>query len=147
MEGEGTAYLLLAVSFLFALVTGTLASGRRSRPIRIARTGPVGARRLVEQAKERLRQTPFDRMTTAEKTETAGLLRRADAFPMPRPTRAEIHLALAEMALLQGDRAAALRHFRMVLIWEPRAGVRRTIEALEAPPPQLPARPVLRRAA
>ncbi len=147
MEGEGTVYVLLAVSFLFMFVTACLASSRRSRPIRIARCGPPGAGGLVRAAKERLREKPFDRMTPAEQAETTGLLRRADAFPLPRPTRAEIHLALAEMALLQGDRAAALRHFRMVLVWEPKAGVRRTVEALESQPAPLRERPDLRRAA
>jgi hypothetical protein len=86
-------------------------------------------------------------MTESEKTQTASLLQRADAFPVPRPTRAEIHLALGEMALLRGDRSAALRHFRMVLVWEPRAGVRRTVEALEARPEPLRERPTLRRVA
>jgi hypothetical protein len=147
MDGEGTAYLLLAVSFLFLFLTAALASGRRSRPIRIVRSGPPGAGSLLEAAKSRLREKPFDRMTESEKTQTASLLQRADAFPVPRPTRAEIHLALGEMALLRGDRSAALRHFRMVLVWEPRAGVRRTVEALEARPEPLRERPTLRRVA
>lgn len=138
MEGEGLLYLLVG-AFLFLFLSAALASSRHSRPIRIHRFGPPGAGGLVEVAKRRLRETPFDRMTAVEKTETENLLRRADAFPLPRPTRAEIHLALAEMALLQGDRSAALRHFRMVLVWEPKAGVRRTVEALEAQPVRIPA--------
>ncbi len=146
MEGEGGVHLLLAVSILFAFVTGMLASRRRALPIRRFRAGPVGAGSLIEAAKERLGAKPFDRMAPAEREEAAGLLRRADAFPVPAPTRAEIHLALAEMALLQGDRAAALRHFRMVLLWDPKAGVSRTVEALESERSR-PAAPRLRRAA
>jgi hypothetical protein len=147
MEGEGLAYLLLAASIVFLFVCSGLASTRRSRPICIVRGGPVGAGGLIDEAKDRLRAKPYDRMSGAERSATTELLRRADAFPLPRPTRAEIHLALAEMALLQGDRAAALRHFRMVLVWEPRAGVRRTVEVLEARPTPLVERPPLRRAA
>ncbi|HLF94990.1 MAG TPA: hypothetical protein VJB14_16095 [Planctomycetota bacterium] len=132
MTGDPSlAYALLGISALFALVAaGAASGGRRSRRVRRPPAPPAGAE-LFEAAQLRLRASPFDRMSPPEREGVVRLLERADQAATLPASHARIHLMLAEMALVAGDRERALDHFRTVLRWNPGAPVRRTIESLE----------------
>ena len=127
------AYLMLGFSALLALVVaGAASGGRRSRRV-VRRPLPkssAGAD-LFAAAQQRLRTSPFDRMSPPERRGLVRLLERADQAATLPASHARIQLMLAEMALVSGDRERALEHFKTVLRWNPAAPVRRTIEALE----------------
>lgn len=125
------AYALLGFSALFAfVVAGAASGGRRSRRIRRRAQAPPRAD-LFEAARLRLRASPFDRMGPAERAGVVRLLERADRAATLAASHARIHLMLAEMALVAGDRERALDHFKTVLRWNPAAPVRRLVEALD----------------
>ena len=132
MTGDPSlAYALLGISALFALVAaGAASGGRRSRRVRRPPPPSAGAE-LFAAARHRLREQPFDRMSPAERAGVVRLLERAGQAATLPASHARIHLMLAEMALVAGDRERALDHFRTVLRWNPAAPVRRTIESLE----------------
>ena len=129
MTEHAPALALLGSAVLLALAASAASRRKKQRVL----PSPGQPPPLLAPLLHLLGRTPFDRRNPAEQRRIVEFLKRIDAETTAPAVHAKIHLLLAEMALVTGDREQAQAHFRAALGWDPQLPVRRTLERLETP--------------
>jgi hypothetical protein len=87
---------------------------------------------LLDVARSRLASTPLASLSATDAREIEELLRRAVEKEISEFTQAGARRTLGELAERRGDSAAALAEYRIALDLNPKIGLKKKVQALEA---------------